>query len=687
MGFALLSQILVLTLAEPSAEPAAAGVLPPHADTRVTSPAPAKASPTLRGVPAREASRALASGDPDASCAMQDGMNIGTMTPLETDEDVVTFYAYGLPDPASYNGSYPTVSGDSMIFIHRDSATGARSLVIIHDRPNDGSGGQVHMEVAGLGTAASVAVEDDPGENLAAGLDGLGNASFDWQWLPCCTDGVAVADVDWDSGCVSVDADFAVGIDTWSFVDGETLDRVPLDPTAPLQICPGDCNACPTAVAGPPQTVECSGDGEAAVTLDGSASTDPDGDPLDHDWSIDGGAQTASGEIVEVALGLGDHDVALTVSDGVCEDADATLATVQDTLAPSIDRCPADATVTLDPDACRANLAQIAHGSDVCEGPMSDSHLFAFDAPGAQTHEYELVDSSGHRATCQQTVTALDETAPSITCPADETLVLDAATCTASLMATATGTDACDGPMSAAHRFDFAAPGSQTHTYVLTDVSDNSSSCGQTVSAVDRTPPVVVCPPDRSIVLSADTCQASVIDEAVGFDSCDGAVSESHLFRFGAPGAESWTYVVSDASGNTSSCTQTVTAVDVTPPVYTPGPTVALWAPNHKYTTSTLQRCGSAGDACDGALDLDGGDAIITSLLSSEPEDVNAGGDGHTHEDAVILDGHTVALRGERQGRGSGRAYAIGMDIRDRSANVLGAECRVVVEHDQGSNP
>jgi len=643
-----------------------------------------RASPATPGD--RQESR-RASTQTEPSCLVQDGTEIGTITPLTTDQDVVTFYSYGVPAPASYNGSYPTQSGDSMIFIHRNSATGALSLVVVHDQPNDGSGGSVHMDVSGLGTAASVVVEDDPGENLAAGLDGLGNASLDWQWLPCCTDGVAIAGIDWNGGCISVDPQFTQGIVTWSFVDGSTLERVGLDPTAPLQICPGGCNACPTAVAIAPETAECSGSGQATVTLDGSSSSDPDGDPLSYEWNIDGGAGTASGEMADVTLELGLHDAALTVSDGVCDDADTTSVEIEDTTAPTVDACPADASVTLDPDACEAGLMQTAEGSDVCEGPLSDSHLFAFTAPGAQTHGYELTDSSGNQAFCQQTVTALDESAPTITCPADETLVLDAAACTASLDALATGADACDGPLSESHHFEFFAPGSEPHTYVLADASGNSSSCDQTVVAVDLTPPLLACPPDQTVVLSPDTCEASLVAEAAGVDACDGPLSESHLFAFTAPGLQTWSYEVADSSGNVATCTQTVTAVDLAPPVYTPGPTIELWAPNHKYMTVTLGQCGTAYDACSGPLDLDGGDAMVVAVISDEPDEGGAGGDGNTTEDATIVDGHTVALRGERQGGDDGRAYSITMGIHDGAANALTAGCTVVVEHDQGQNP
>src|SRR5690606_10879095 len=76
-----------------------------------------------------------------------------------------------------------------------------------------------------------------------------------------------------------------------------------------------DMNKPPTAVTGPDQVVECPEQNGAWVTLDGSQSSDPDGDVLTYTWTWDFGTQ--SGEIVDILLPIGIHCVELTVTDSV----------------------------------------------------------------------------------------------------------------------------------------------------------------------------------------------------------------------------------------------------------------------------------------------------------------------------------------------------------------------------------
>jgi PKD domain-containing protein/FG-GAP repeat protein len=94
-------------------------------------------------------------------------------------------------------------------------------------------------------------------------------------------------------------------------------------------------NHPPDANAGPNQTVSAGADCLASVTLDGSASSDPDGNALTYSWT--GAFGTASGVSPQVSLALGTHTVTLTVDDGNGgSDSDTVTITVVDTSGPAI---------------------------------------------------------------------------------------------------------------------------------------------------------------------------------------------------------------------------------------------------------------------------------------------------------------------------------------------------------------
>lgn len=106
-------------------------------------------------------------------------------------------------------------------------------------------------------------------------------------------------------------------------------------------------NQPPVADAGPDQTVEQTTYDGAMVTLDGTASYDPDGDELAYEWDVDADGQfdDALGPTPEVVLNLGAHEIALRVTDPAgLSDVDTVTVDVADSTPPEI-----ALTVTEDP--------------------------------------------------------------------------------------------------------------------------------------------------------------------------------------------------------------------------------------------------------------------------------------------------------------------------------------------------
>jgi hypothetical protein len=97
----------------------------------------------------------------------------------------------------------------------------------------------------------------------------------------------------------------------------------------------GGGNANPVANAGTYAPVEADRTGAAAVTLDGSGSTDPNGDTLTYEWT--GPFPTATGVSPTVIVPLGTHSITLTVRDGRGGVAQSTTqVVVRDTTGPAV---------------------------------------------------------------------------------------------------------------------------------------------------------------------------------------------------------------------------------------------------------------------------------------------------------------------------------------------------------------
>ncbi len=108
-----------------------------------------------------------------------------------------------------------------------------------------------------------------------------------------------------------------------------------------------------------------------------------------------------------------------------------------------------------------------------------------------------------------------------------------------------------------------------TRSWLVTDCETNSATCTQTVRVVDTTPPVITCANNKTV-----ECGTSwTFDLPTAYDVCCTNVTvelvSSNLVTGPCPDVWQGIWQAIDCCTNISTCTQTVTVVDTTPPVIT----------------------------------------------------------------------------------------------------------------------
>ncbi len=231
-----------------------------------------------------------------------------------------------------------------------------------------------------------------------------------------------------------------------------------------------------------------------------------------------------------------------------------------------------------------------AHGTVTMNQNGTYTYTPAPGYTGTDAFNYSLCDADGDCSNAVVNITvnspcATDVIAPNITCPSNTTLSLGS-TCNATLpdyRQLATVSDNCSGP-SAITVTQSPAPGTIVNgtgaisiTLTATDAAGNTASCTFTVNKTDQIAPSINCPSNKTIALGAN-CTITLPDyrsQATVSDNCTaaGSIAISQSPAAGTVlsgiGSSTVTLTATDASGNVSSCSFTLTRADQTAPVLT----------------------------------------------------------------------------------------------------------------------
>jgi large repetitive protein len=311
------------------------------------------------------------------------------------------------------------------------------------------------------------------------------------------------------------------------------------------------------------------------------------------------GTDNCTGAITKFSAGLGSgafFPVGVTTETYTVTDVAGNVATcsfkvtVKDKELPMI-TCPADITANNESGKCGAVVSyQAPKGSDNCSGATTKLSAGlgsgAFFPVGVTTETYTVTDAAGNMATCSFKVTILDKDVPTIICPKDIVENNDPGKCGAVVnYQVPMGSDNCPDPTvklsSGLGSGAFFPIGVTTETYAVTDAAGNTATCSFKITVEDKELPVIVCPADIKVSNEPGKCGAVVKYEVPkGTDNCAGATTE---FTTGLGsgayfpvGVTTETYTVTDAAGNTSTCSFKVTVKDNELPVIACTPDITV---------------------------------------------------------------------------------------------------------------
>ncbi len=262
-------------------------------------------------------------------------------------------YITGYSSGSGTDNDYATIKYDS---------NGAQQWVARYNGPGNGSD-----------TASQIAVDSNGNSYITGGSYGSGTGQ-DFATIKYDTNGAqawaerynGTGNGDDSGGSLALDAAGNVFVTGQSHGGASGIDYLTIKYSQ---------NQPPVADAGDDQIIECAGPDGAAVTLDGSGSSDPNNDPLTYTWS--GPFGEAIGVNPSVTLPLGESEITLVVNDGTVDSAPATVTvTVQDTTPPTVE-LSVSPTVLWPPNHKYRDISSTITATDTCDANPSVNSVYA----------------------------------------------------------------------------------------------------------------------------------------------------------------------------------------------------------------------------------------------------------------------------------------------------------------------
>lgn len=247
--------------------------------------------------------------------------------------------------------------------------------------------------------------------------------------------------------------------------------------------------------------------------------------------------------------------------------------------------CPSSQTIYTNA-TCSAfvgDFIPLAEANDNC---TTVSALTFSQSPAAGTNisanttiQITVFDLSGNNSSCSFTLNALDTISPTIVCLDTISVNVNAA-CQYQIPNLASSFVYSDNCTLTSNLIFSQIPiagttvtGLSTIFVTVTDASGNDISCSTVLAPIDTQAPTVTCPQDITIQ-NGTICSYTITDftsQVAVIESCGGYIIEQSPavnLEIGT-GPHTVGFLVTDASGNNSTCTFTLTVLETIPPQFT----------------------------------------------------------------------------------------------------------------------